>query len=218
MRKMHKTTAIFFVTVHENVLWKLFVDQRFLKAEQISALILWPKLLLWPEPVSVPFHLKKCLLASLISASLQLIMYVIHSEPLVHVAVQKQVTSGWPPREAAQRSAGHCPYEAAPPRVTCCPLSSLYLSLSDSSFFFLSKPLLFHLPFSSLFCWVWHRSSSPFAKAGYQGQSRVDLVAALPSRSHDIPFRGLSNNEGRAMSFSKVVHRVHVLLRGPPEG
>lgn len=59
------------------------------------------------------------------------------------------MTSGWPPREPARRSAGHCPYEAALPRVTCCPLSARYLSLADSSFLFLSRPLLFHLPIFS---------------------------------------------------------------------
>lgn len=56
------------------------------------------------------------------------------------------MTSGWPPRGPAPRSAGHCPYEAALPRVTCCPLPPRYLSPPDSPFLFLSEPLLFHLP------------------------------------------------------------------------
>ncbi|CAB1460057.1 unnamed protein product [Pleuronectes platessa] len=53
---------------------------------------------------------------------------------------------GGPLRGPHQRSASHCPYEAALPRVTCCPLAARYLSHPDSTFLFLSEPLLFHLP------------------------------------------------------------------------
>lgn len=123
------------------------------------------------------------------------------------------VTSGWPLGESDQRSAGHCPYEAVLPWVTRCPLSPRYLSLPDSPFFFLSWPLLLHLPiFSSPLLGL-----APFLESFSQYWLRGPRRAETTLSHHPRPgyvtssFRGLPNNGGQSTGLWK--YTVCELLR-----
>lgn len=137
-----------------------------------------------------------------IAASVSL--HSVMSAPLGDVTAQKWATGGWPLWEPAQRSAGHCPYEAALPRVTCCPPSPRYLSLADTPSLFLSRPLLFHLPI---------RTPPPLSLARPLRTSRQPLLLSAAkscwvrpslSRSCDIQLQGPPlNDSGRPRSPSE---------------
>lgn len=123
----------------------------------------------------------------------------------------------WPvggPRES--RPGGYCSYEAALPWVTCCPLSPRYLSLTDTSLLFLSKPLLFHLPIFSFPLLVLARVLRSFRQDLLPGpRHAVSTPLHHPHLGHmTSSLNGLPNNGGQAMGWWVRVQTGWVALTG----
>lgn len=130
------------------------------------------------------------------------------------VTAQGQLTSGWFLQKPDWRSSSYCPCEVVLLLVTCCPLPPCYLSLPDSSFLFLSRPLLFHLPtFSSpppefgtapLILWPIQATTAKACCA--------DPFPSPLSGSYDILLQGPPNDGGWATGLWVKVHNVWVAL------